>query len=82
MYIMRVEDVLSHGWEHYAARQKLQFVRLPQKARHATCFEAWLQGINWRNIGVCEETIHLSYYAATISTTEKPIAEEKTAIAV
>ena len=53
-YMKRVEDVLGKGWELYAEGQKLQaestaFVR---KLDTRPVFDAWLQDINRRGMGV------------------------------
>ncbi|KAF9481287.1 cytoplasmic dynein heavy chain 1 [Pholiota conissans] len=53
-YMKRVEDVLGKGWEHYAEGQKLQSesVAFRKKLDTRPVFEAWLQDINRRNMGV------------------------------
>ncbi|KAF9561514.1 hypothetical protein CPC08DRAFT_817653 [Agrocybe pediades] len=53
-YMKRVEDVLGKGWEHYAEGQKLQSesTAFRKKLDTRPVFEAWLQDINRRNMGV------------------------------
>ncbi|KAF9527881.1 cytoplasmic dynein heavy chain 1 [Crepidotus variabilis] len=54
LYMKRVEDVLGKGWEHYAEGQKLQSESgaFRKKLDTRGVFEAWLQDINRRNMGV------------------------------
>ncbi|KAL0574898.1 dynein heavy chain [Marasmius crinis-equi] len=53
-YMKRVEDVLGKGWELYAEGQKLQSESSAFRKKLDTrlVFEAWLQDINRRNMGV------------------------------
>lgn len=53
-YMKRVEDVLGKGWELYAEGQKLQQESLAFRKKLDTklVFDAWLQDINRRNLGV------------------------------
>lgn len=53
-YMKRVEDVLGRGWEHYAEGQKLQSesAAFRKKLDTRPVFDAWLQDINRRNMGV------------------------------
>ena len=50
----RVEDILGKGWEHYAKGQKLQSESNAFRKKLDThpVFQAWLQDISRRNIGV------------------------------
>lgn len=50
----RVEDVLGKGWELYAEGQKLQQESLAFRKKLDTklVFDAWMQDINRRNMGV------------------------------
>lgn len=50
----RVEDVLGKGWELYAEGQKLQQESLAFRKKLDTklVFEAWMQDLNRRNLGV------------------------------
>jgi len=49
-----IEDVLGKGWEHYAEGQKLQSesVAFRKKLDTRPVFEAWMQDIGQRNMGV------------------------------
>ncbi|KAJ3566624.1 hypothetical protein NP233_g6881 [Leucocoprinus birnbaumii] len=53
-YMKRVEDVLGKGWELYAEGQKLQQESLAFRKKLDTklVFDAWMQDINRRNMGV------------------------------
>ncbi|KAH9487400.1 Dynein heavy chain, cytoplasmic [Psilocybe cubensis] len=53
-YMKRVEDVLGKGWEHYAEGQKLQSesTAFRKKLDTRPVFDAWMQDINRRNMGV------------------------------
>ncbi|KAL0062365.1 dynein heavy chain [Marasmius tenuissimus] len=53
-YMKRVEDVLGKGWELYAEGQKLQSESSAFRKKLDTrmVYEAWLQDINRRNMGV------------------------------
>jgi hypothetical protein len=53
-YMKRVEDVLGKGWEHYAEGQKLQSESNAFRKKLDThpVFQAWLQDISRRNMGV------------------------------
>jgi dynein heavy chain 1 len=53
-YMKRVEDVLGKGWELYAEGQKLQQESLAFRKKLDTklVFEAWMQDLNRRNLGV------------------------------
>ncbi|EIN13215.1 dynein heavy chain protein 2 [Punctularia strigosozonata HHB-11173 SS5] len=53
-YMKRVEDVLGKGWELYAEGQKLQSESSAFRRKLDTrpVFEAWLQDINRRDMGV------------------------------
>ncbi|PPR06552.1 hypothetical protein CVT26_000730 [Gymnopilus dilepis] len=53
-YMKRVEDVLGKGWEHYAEGQKLQSesTAFRKKLDTRPVFEAWMQDINRRHMGV------------------------------
>ena len=53
-YMKRVEDVLGKGWELYAEGQKLQAESVAFKRRLDTrpVFEAWLNDINRRDMGI------------------------------
>ncbi|KAF8959823.1 cytoplasmic dynein heavy chain 1 [Flammula alnicola] len=53
-YMKRVEDVLGKGWEHYSESQKLQSesTAFRKKLDTRPVFDAWLQDINRRNMGV------------------------------